>query len=545
MRTSYHPQTDRPSFWLFDRQVRKALAVGLVLVTLAQPLFAQDANAAPDTNATVDSDAPAAASNQVKLEDAETRPPSDDSGEPADEGTGNSKSMGVNRQAMIIFRRNAVLKTNDSAETVVVIGGSAKIHGHVRDAVVVIGGDIEIDGTARDVIAILGSIKASKGAKLKGDVVAVGGSMVLEDGVSLNRKPVEIDLGGLSMGVRTWIFQCLFKLRPLAPQVGWVWLVAAFFFLIYLLIALVLPGPVRLCAGELATRPATTFFMGLLTKMLLPVVFLILAATGIGALVVPFIGAALAFGAMVGKVALFESIGFGLGRRLSSGIRQSPLVAFLLGIGLITLLYTVPVLGLLALGVVSVWGLGGAVTAAFGAFRRESLSKPTSPLPSEPSLSGDDRPPSATQESAAAASPATNLPPASLPEALSNRRATFWERMGAGFLDFVILGVLSILAHGIPPFSFLIALAYFSGMWAWKGTTLGGVVLGLKVVRLDGQPLTFLVALVRSLAAAFSIFVFFLGFLWIGWDKEKQGWHDRIAGTVVVRLPRSLPLVCL
>jgi uncharacterized RDD family membrane protein YckC len=57
--------------------------------------------------------------------------------------------------------------------------------------------------------------------------------------------------------------------------------------------------------------------------------------------------------------------------------------------------------------------------------------------------------------------------------------------------------------------------------------------------------MTFVVALVRSLAAAFSVIVLFLGFLWIAWDRDKQGWHDKIAGTIVVRLPRSMPLVCL
>jgi uncharacterized RDD family membrane protein YckC len=63
------------------------------------------------------------------------------------------------------------------------------------------------------------------------------------------------------------------------------------------------------------------------------------------------------------------------------------------------------------------------------------------------------------------------------------------------------------------------------------------------VSRLDGQPLTFVIALVRGLAAGFSVVVLFLGFLWIIWDKDKQGWHDRIAGTVVVKLPRGTPLV--
>ena len=60
-------------------------------------------------------------------------------------------------------------------------------------------------------------------------------------------------------------------------------------------------------------------------------------------------------------------------------------------------------------------------------------------------------------------------------------------------------------------------------------------LLGLKVARLDGQPLTFVIALVRGLAAGFSVIVLFLGFLWIIWDKDKQGWHDKLMSTYVVQ----------
>ena len=74
---------------------------------------------------------------------------------------------------------------------------------------------------------------------------------------------------------------------------------------------------------------------------------------------------------------------------------------------------------------------------------------------------------------------------------------------------------------------------------------MGGIVLNLKVVRYDGRPVDFAVSLVRALGAAFSVVVFFLGFLWIAFDREKQGWHDKIAGTVVVRQSRATPLVCL
>jgi len=150
--------------------------------------------------------------------------------------------------------------------------------------------------------------------------------------------------------------------------------------------------------------------------------------------------------------------------------------------------------------------------------------------------------PSAATASAPNPSPSPVAP--SVPEALALPRANFWERMGAAFLDVVFVSILSALVGGLP-LGFLVALAYFAGMWAWKGTTLGGIVLNLKVVRLEGEPLTFAVALVRGLASALSVVVLFLGFLWMIWDRDKQTWHDKIAGTVVVRSPRGMSLVCL
>ena len=116
--------------------------------------------------------------------------------------------------------------------------------------------------------------------------------------------------------------------------------------------------------------------------------------------------------------------------------------------------------------------------------------------------------------------------------------------MSAAFLDVIIAAILSAFVGGLP-LGFLVALAYFAGMWTWKGTTIGGIVLNLKVVRLDAQPVTFAVALVRGLASALSVIVFFVGFLWIILDRDKQTWHDKIAGTVVVRSPRAMSLVCL
>lgn len=128
-------------------------------------------------------------------------------------------------------------------------------------------------------------------------------------------------------------------------------------------------------------------------------------------------------------------------------------------------------------------------------------------------------------------------------EALTLPRASFWERMGAAFLDIVLVSLLCSVVGRKVPLAYLPALAYFAGMWTWRGTTVGGLVLNLKVVRLDDKPITFLVALVRALASVFSGIVLCLGFFWMLWDRDKQTWHDKIAGTVVVRQPRTVPLV--
>ncbi len=137
------------------------------------------------------------------------------------------------------------------------------------------------------------------------------------------------------------------------------------------------------------------------------------------------------------------------------------------------------------------------------------------------------------------------MPPPLMLDVHGHPRAGFWHRMGAGFLDGVLLIILAAMIGGMPPLGLLLSVAYFTAMWTWKGTTVGGIVVGLKVVRVDGRALEWHVALIRSVAAAFSAVVLFLGFLWIAWDKEKQGWHDMIAGTVVLRLPRGTPLVLL
>ena len=508
---------------------------------------------------------------------------------------------------MVVIGRSTVLPAGETANDMVVIGGSATALGRVRGDLVSILGNVTVSNEANgDVVAVLGNVKLGTNAvvhgdtvavlgniqmgpntKARGDVVAVGGAVDRAEGSVVNGEVVGMP-GFHWLG--EWLEQCAFKLRPLAPQLGWLWAITGVLLVVYLLIALAFPRPVQACVDEIMRRPVTTVLTGLLTKVLLPFVLLILVATGVGIFVVPFLLIALMCAGMIGKIALLQYFGQQIGRQFNLTAIQKPLTAFLLGWVILTLLYLVPVLGFIVYTLAGMWAIGAVVLAMFSGRRREMPQKAATPPPVSGPAPASTSP--ATMAAAACApmsgippvnvgaapagtpDPATNpaaapagttptqtglaaatvAPPASH-ELLSYPKAGFWERVGAAFLDIVVVGFITGIMHGVfsflpafvnfPPVFFYIALAYFAGMWAWKGTTMGGIVLKLHVVRSDSQPMSFLAALVRGLAAAFSVVCLFLGFLWIAWDPDKQGWHDKIAGTIVVRLPRSLPLVCL
>lgn len=115
--------------------------------------------------------------------------------------------------------------------------------------------------------------------------------------------------------------------------------------------------------------------------------------------------------------------------------------------------------------------------------------------------------------------------------------------MGALALDALIVGVvMSWLEPGDR--LFLVALAgYGALMWKLKGTTVGGIVCNLRVVRTDGRDIEWETAIVRALGCFLSLIPAGLGFIWMVFDNNRQTWHDKIAGTVVVRVPRNTPLV--
>jgi uncharacterized RDD family membrane protein YckC len=85
-------------------------------------------------------------------------------------------------------------------------------------------------------------------------------------------------------------------------------------------------------------------------------------------------------------------------------------------------------------------------------------------------------------------------------------------------------------------FGTIIAILYFPWFWARGGQTPGMRPFGLYVVRdADGGRIGWGAAILRLLGFYVSSLVFYLGFIWIFIDKRRRGWHDLIAGTVVIK----------
>ncbi len=68
----------------------------------------------------------------------------------------------------------------------------------------------------------------------------------------------------------------------------------------------------------------------------------------------------------------------------------------------------------------------------------------------------------------------------------------------------------------------------------WKGQTVGKRMMGIRVVRLDGEPITWWTAFERAGGYAAGFATGLLGFAQVFWDANRQAIHDRIVGTVVV-----------
>ena len=445
------------------------------------------------------------------------------------------------------------LREDEQSGDLVVIGGTGTVEGESHDTVVVLG-KAEIASTAN----ILGSLvlvdsdtNVAEGARVRGDLIVIGGRLTAPPTFAADGSHVVIDnstLGGRFEGVFAWITHGLLWGRPIVPNLRWVWALVIVFFFVYLLLTLVFEKPVGEVADVLARRPLSSFGVGLLVLLLIGPISVLLAVSIIGIAIVPLILCALLVAWVIGKAAGTRWIGMSVMPASRDG-RWHTVSAFAIGFVLITLAYMVPILGFVTWTMMGVFGLGASSLAFVAAYRRENPLPPPrepKPAPAGPILQQPAREAMVSSETTSTVFEQTAAAPVSPTSSVIGAlpHASFRDRVAAGVLDLIlVLLTYQILTDfGRPNVFFTFLLAYHIAFWTWKGTTVGGIICQLRVVRVDGEPLRFIDALVRGLSAIFSMVVLGLGMFWILRDPERQAWHDRVAGTYVVKVPRNWPL---
>lgn len=128
--------------------------------------------------------------------------------------------------------------------------------------------------------------------------------------------------------------------------------------------------------------------------------------------------------------------------------------------------------------------------------------------------------------------------------------ATLIDGAMVGFLGFMlafVVGFIAMFTKMINPVQsngvlelltiaclLVFSIFYYIGFWTTDGQTMGMTIVGLKVIRTDGSQLSVGRALLRYIGYIFSASLLSIGFLWVAFDPKRQGWHDKLAGTLVV-----------
>jgi uncharacterized RDD family membrane protein YckC len=504
-----------------------------------------------------------------------------------------AKPEWIDRGEVVAVGNDIVLHENERASKVVAVGGNVDIRGPVDGEVVAVFGDVHINARVGKLVAVLGDVSLGEKARVDGEAIAVGGDLDNPHHVPIRGDSVEVgsfiphpSFGGFM----AWVADTSTHVRLLSPHVAWPWTIFGVGLVFLFLLAVVFGRGMNACARSLEERPAATLTTALGLLPGLPLFTILLICTVLGILLLPFLGVAVLFGAAFGKAAMMVFLGRSVLRVTgAAGMIDRAWLTLLIGAVVLAVLYCVPVLGVLVWALTGWIGLGMVVVTLIEKRRREkavaaanaaaaaknapvppvrpTVSAAVAPVASVVGFAADAAPtsspfvsPSAAAEPSSAAvggepgavPPPAFVPPPPVAAPLSPavvvpvgplKRADFGVRLWALLIDVVLIWAagLSTAIVGVLPFPLLFGVYAFA-MWLWKGSTVGGIIFKLQVVRLDGRPMDPATAVVRTLVAFLSA-VTLVGFLWCLWDDEGQTWHDKVAGTNVMVLPKSPPLV--
>ncbi len=132
--------------------------------------------------------------------------------------------------------------------------------------------------------------------------------------------------------------------------------------------------------------------------------------------------------------------------------------------------------------------------------------------------------------------------------------AGFWVRVIASIIDTIMIMIITLpllyLVYGAAIWesgsmvngfwdviiSYILPAVIVVLFWCYKSATPGKMILGLKVISLgDSEKLSVGQSVGRYIGYFPAMFIFMLGIIWVAFDKNKQGWHDKLANTAVVK----------
>lgn len=134
-----------------------------------------------------------------------------------------------------------------------------------------------------------------------------------------------------------------------------------------------------------------------------------------------------------------------------------------------------------------------------------------------------------------------------------NNYTGFWARVGASLIDTIIVLAITYpiliaiygwdyfgdsgIFAGVADFmlSFVFPMMAVIVYWLYRQATPGKIAISAKIVDAKtGEKPSLQQCLIRYIGYILALLPLGLGILWVAWDKKKQGWHDKLAGTVVV-----------
>ena len=265
-----------------------------------------------------------------------------------------------------IFGRDFVVDSQQwYCDHVTDYGGTVTVLGHVSSDVVAVGGDIIVSGVIDGrALALGGNVTLLPGARVGGDVQAVGGSV--------NRSPGALVEGQVAPGTATDQF-ALPNITTIIP-VRLDWADVIFWAFAGLMIALFLPSQLTRVQMIARHQPVGSLFLGLMAYIVGLAAALVLVLSCLGIPLALAIGVVLWGGSIFGTAALGHWIGSALTPGAMRHKRFPFVLATVIGVTLLAIASTAPVVGGIIRAMVSMVGLG-AVLLTFATMRHPAASR--------------------------------------------------------------------------------------------------------------------------------------------------------------------------